>query len=408
MARTGDNASSEDGRSAEGHEDPPAAPPIHVASQRRVQPAVVLIALIAAVAALVAARSFLMPVLLALLLNLTFAPVRRWATRRGVPPAITSALVVLSLFVGVGAVAMALSTPVQDYATRGPELVREVEYKLRGLSEMLETVAEAGEKVDELAGEEKPGDPEKVVVQQGPDLVTRVALSAPSVLAQVIFTLVLLFFLMASGNLFYEKIVQANPTFADKRRAIGIAYDIERQLSRYFLTITLINFGLGVAIGVMLWGVGMPNPLLFGVMGFLLNFIPYIGAVLGAAITFGIGVIQLDTVSQAFLAAGGFLALTSIEGQLITPYTVGRRLELNPVVVFLAVAFWGWAWSVIGMFVAVPVLIAIRVFCDHVPRYRTTALFLAGPHASREKSAEAAEEAEEEAVEVVRPDEGKI
>ncbi|WP_043842583.1 AI-2E family transporter [Roseivivax marinus] len=341
-----------------------------------------ILASVTLVAALIVAKAFLMPIVLALLLNLVFSPVRRWASRRGVPPGLTSLAVVLVLFVGVGALALALSGPIQDYAQRGPEIAQQVESKLRSVSQMIERVSEAGKQVGEMAagGDEEA---ERVVVA-GPDPLTMLILSTPAVLAQACFTLILLFFLMSSGDLFYEKIVQAAPTFADKRRAIGVAYDIERKLSRYFATITVINFGLGAAIGIALWVLGMPNPLLFGVMGALLNFVPFIGAVLGMLLTFAIGIVTFDMLGQAALVAGVYFGLTAIEGQFVTPYAVGRRLELNPVIVFIAVAFWGWAWSVIGMFIAVPVLIAIRVFCENAERLQTVAIFLAGAEPERE------------------------
>ena len=197
-------------------------------------------------------------------------------------------------------------------------------------------------------------------------------------MAQILLTLVMLFFLIASGDMFYEKIVAVNPTFRDKRRAIEIVYDIERKISRYFLTITIINAGLGLCVGVALGLIGMPNAPLFGAMAFVLNFIPFVGAIGGVIITLAIGIVNFDTIGTAVLAAGSYLALTSLEGQLITPYAVGRSLKLNPVAVFLAVAFWGWAWSVAGMVIAVPVLIVIRAFSEKFEVLGPVGLFLSG------------------------------
>ncbi len=348
------------------------------APRSRASWATVLIAVVAGVTGLVLARSFLMPVFLAFLLSLTFSPVRRWAARYGVAAPVTSALVVGMLLFATAALVYLLSGPVQTYAEQSRFIAAEAERKLRGISEALETVSEAGEQVERIATPDEISGAPEVVVQDGPGLLSAVALSAPSVLAQIVFTLVLLFFLIASGDVFYEKLVQANPRFSDKKRAVQIAFDIERKLSRYFFAITLINAGLGLAVGLALWGVGMPNPLLFGVMAFVLNFIPYLGALAGVAITTAIGIVALDTVGQAALAGGAYLALTGIEGQLVTPYAVGRRLKLSPVLVFLAVAFWGWAWSFIGMFVAVPALIALRVFSEHIPGLSNLGLFLAG------------------------------
>jgi len=188
----------------------------------------------------------------------------------------------------------------------------------------------------------------------------------------------MLFFMIASGDMFYEKIVAVSSTFGEKRRAIGIVYDIERKISRYFLTITVINAGLGLCVGLALGLLGMPNPALFGVMAFALNFIPFFGALVGMALTFAIGIVSFDTVGAAALATGTYLALTSIESQFVTPFSVGRSLKLNPVAVFVAVAFWGWAWSVGGMFVAVPVLIVARAFAEKVEGLHGLGVFLSG------------------------------
>ncbi|RYH04645.1 AI-2E family transporter [Salipiger sp. IMCC34102] len=333
--------------------------------------------LIAAGVVMVVARSFLMPLILAFLLSLTFSPVRRWMARRGVPDGISAGVIVLGLLALCAAAMGGLAGPVQSYAADAPAIMRDVEVKLRGISDLVEQVSDATAQVNDLTGSDEDV-PEQVAVSSGPGLLTQVALTVPFVLAQLLLTLVMLFFLIASGDMFYEKIVAVNPTFRDKRRAIGIVYDIERKISRYFLTITTINAGLGVAVGVALWFLGMPNPALFGVMAFALNFIPFVGAIGGALITFAIGIVSFDTVGAAGFAAATYIALTSIEGQFVTPYAVGRSLKLNPVAVFIAVAFWGWAWSVVGMFVAVPVLIVVRAFAEKIESLQGLGLFLSG------------------------------
>ncbi len=341
-----------------------------------------ILAILGVIGAIVVGRAFLMPVFLAFLLSLTFSPIRRAMQRRKVPPFLTAFVVVTLLLVVAGGLVYALSGPVQNYAENGKTIVSDVERKLRGVSEAIEKVSEASDTVEQMAdGPAKPDADVQRVVVDGPSLLTRFATTAPWIVAQTVFTLVLLFFLIASGDMFYEKLVAAAPTFRDKKRAISIAYDIERKLSRYFLTIAVINAGLGVAIGTALWLIGMPNPLLFGVVAFILNFVPYLGAITGVAATTFLAIVSFDTVGDAFLAGGLYLALTTLEGQFITPYAVGRSLELNPVLVFIAVAFWGWAWSVIGMIIAVPALITLRVFAEYIPKLQSLAIFLSGESA---------------------------
>ena len=179
-------------------------------------------------------------------------------------------------------------------------------------------------------------------------------------------TFVLLLFLLASGDMFYEKLVRVLPTLTDRKRGLRIAYDIEREVSRYLLTITIINFALGAVIGAGLFVLGMPNPILWGLIAALLNFVPYIGAITGMAVVSVVAMVSFPTLGHALLAPAFYMFCSAIEGQFITPALVGRRLQINAIAVFLAIVFWGWIWGVIGVFVAVPMLIVVKVFCRHI------------------------------------------
>jgi predicted PurR-regulated permease PerM len=301
--------------------------------------------------------------------------------RTGVSPGAAALLIVGALLAGVTAVVLSLAVPASEWVADAPNIGRQIEWKLRDLRGAAEGMREAAEQVDaqvdEITNGEAAEDPDvqRVVVEQ-PSGAVAIALQAPAVLAQILFTLIFLFFLLASGDMFYEKIVHVLPTFPDKRRAIRIAHDIERKLSRYLFTITLINAGLGVAVGVAMALLGMPNPMLLGVVGFLFNFVPYVGAVISTALVLAVGLVSLPQVGQAGLAAATYFLLTAIEGQFVTPYLIGRHLRLNTVVVFLSVSLWAWLWSVVGMLVATPLLVAIRTLCDHIPSLEPVGDFL--------------------------------
>jgi len=184
--------------------------------------------------------------------------------------------------------------------------------------------------------------------------------------------------MLASGDLLYLKIVQSFATMAQKRRAYAALRQIEDSLGSYLGTITIINAGLGLAIGLAMWGWGMPAPAMFGVAAFLLNFIPYIGLILGMVMATAIALVTMDGFLAPILVGATYAGLSSIEGQLITPYSVSRRLEMNTVVVFITVALWAWLWSVPGMIVAVPMLVVFRVLCDHIPGLERLGNFLGG------------------------------
>jgi predicted PurR-regulated permease PerM len=338
--------------------------------------AVIGIFLLMAVAAMALARDFLMPVVLAFLLALVFSPVRRFLGRRGVPDALSALVLVGSLLALLISGMLLLATPVQGWIADAPNIARELEWKARALFTQASAMLEVGQQVEEAASGSADETVQEVVLRE-PGLVSNLAWVAPIYLAQTVFTLVLLLFLLASGDMFYEKIVNVMPTFGDRRQAMRIAYDIERKLSRYLFTITLINASLGLAVGTAMWLVGMPNPLLFGVIAFALNFVPYLGAVAGIAIAFVVGLLTLPDPAAALLPALVYLGLTTIEGQLVTPYFVGRRLEMNTVVIFLSITFWAWLWSVMGMLLAVPLLVTIRAFCEHIPTLAPVGKFLA-------------------------------
>ncbi|GGB01903.1 AI-2E family transporter [Allosediminivita pacifica] len=344
--------------------------------------AVIGIFLLLFVAGLAYARSFLMPMVLALLLMLVFSPVRRQAERFGLPTGLAATLIVGTLLTGLAAGVLTLSAPVADWVDRAPTLGYELRYKLEELRGMTEGMQKAADQFGEFTeGEAEPG-VQRVKIEED-STAFGFLMTIPSVIAQMVFTLILLFFLLASGDMFYEKIVHVLPAFSDKRRAIRIAYDIERKLSRYLFTITVINAGLGVSVGISMWLLDMPNAILFGVLACLLNFIPYLGALAGVAAAAVVGILSLSSINEAAVVAGVYFLLTSIEGQLVTPYFVGRSLRLNTVMVFLSVMFFAWLWTVVGMLVALPLLVAVRTFCEHIPQLEGVGHFLSARGAEK-------------------------
>lgn len=350
--------------------------------------AIIGIFLLLLLGAVALARNFLLPVVLALMLTLVFMPLRRWLNRLGVPSWVCALLVVLGLGGGILGGVTALAQPVADWVSQGPQIGFQIEKKLRDLRLPIERVVDAVRQLDELTEVSDHEETPKVEVRDTGFSIQMVEI-LPEIGAQLVFVLVLLFFLIVSGDMFYEKLVHVMPTFTDKSRAVRIALDIERTLSRYFSTITLINALLGLGVGLVMWAFGMPTPVLFGLMAFVFNFIPYVGSMVGIAITTMIALVALPTPFHALAAGGSYLLLTSIEGQLVTPYFVGRVLQMNTVIVFVAIAFWAWLWSVVGMIIAVPMLVVVRVFSDHIDALRPVGEFLSARGAETEPDEEA-------------------
>jgi predicted PurR-regulated permease PerM len=350
--------------------------------------------LIILVVALYFGRDFLLPVALAFLLALVLVPVVRSLARRGVPEWATAILLVVILTAVIGSALYSLSGPVSQWIADAPRIGREVQDRIATLRRPVEAVVDASKQVEKLAESEDP-EAQRVVLSE-PGLLSRAASGAPEVAAQIGVTLVLLLFLLSSGDMFYEKLVKLLPTLSDKKRGLRIARTIERDVSHYLFTVSLINVGLGAAIAAGMFAIGMPNPVLWGVLAALLNFIPYLGSLLGIVLVGLVALVSYDAIGPALLAPLIYLVCTTVEGQLVTPLVIGRRLEMNPVVIFLTIAFWGWLWGIVGALIAVPLLVTLKVFADHVDGLAALAEFLAGrdvPQTQEDEESKPAESA---------------
>jgi predicted PurR-regulated permease PerM len=320
--------------------------------------------------ALYLAASFVLPVIIALLFTLVLSPVVRFMRRRLRiwEPVSAFVLVIGALATLISGFYM-LSDPITQIVNNAPRYIEAVDAEMRAVQDRLDRLRTAQQRAETTVDAQSPvpeeDQPDEVVVKN-PDLVDSATTALPQIGASIAFSLIFLFFLLASGDLFYQKLIKSMATLSDKKRALHIAHDIERELSRYLFTITMINIGLGVAVGSALWWVGMPTPVIFGALATLLNFIPYIGSLLGIALVGVIALAEFGELTAALAPVLLYLACTTLEGQFITPMIVGRRLEMNAAAVFLSVAFWGWIWGVVGMFLAVPVMVTIKVFASYI------------------------------------------
>lgn len=343
----------------------------------------IVLAIIATFCALYVARELFLPIAMAVLLALTLSPVVRAFSRFGLPAPLSAFILIASTALVLVIVAYLLSSPVATFVAQAPQMGAELRYKLAGLLEAMRLIQEAGKHVEDLSG--NGADAPKVAIEQ-PGLVVFAAGTTATVLSLSLVAFVLAFFLLASGDLFYIKLVESVPTFSDKRRAVSIMRAIERQMSHYLLTVTMINAVLGLCLGAAMYVVGMPNPMLWGALGFALNFVPFIGAIVGTLAVAAVGILTFTPLALGLVPAALYLAITTIEGHLITPAVVGRRLELNTVSVLLALIVWSWLWSIPGALMAVPFLVLLKVIADNTEGMQTFGSFL-GTHRVREKVA---------------------
>jgi predicted PurR-regulated permease PerM len=348
---------------------------LRLAIDRATRNVIVAIFILLLIGFLYLASSVLLPVVLAFLFALVLGPLARALRRRGIPGAAAAAGLVVMLFVVVASGAYLLSGPITTLIAEAPRMTTEIQSKLRILQRPLQALTNATAQFQKLTAST---DSSQRVVVEGPSQIGAVASGAGHTIAQIGLCLVLLLFILAAGDLFSEKLINVMPTLSDKKRALGIAREIEHDVSRYLATIAVVNVGLGAAVGLALWALGMPSPVLWGVLAAMLNFLPYVGAAIGVVVTFGVAIVAFDTLGQAALVPAAYILIATIEGQFITPMIVGRRLEMNNVVILISIAFWGWLWGIVGALIAVPLLVTAKVFVDHIDSLGGIGEFLGG------------------------------
>jgi predicted PurR-regulated permease PerM len=310
------------------------------------------------------ARAFLLPITIAVLLDFLLSPIIRALKRLHVPEPVGAALVLLVLLGAVGAGGYTLAEPAREWMAKAPESLAKVQSRLRDLRRPVEQVTRTAEQVEAATEVSKRG-PDEVVLR-GPRLSERLFGTTQSLLTGAMETIILLYFLLAAGDMFLQKLIKVLPLLKDKKKAVAIARETEASISTYLFTVALVNIGLGLAVTLVMLLLKMPNALLWGSLAALAEFIPYVGATVMLALLSMAGLAAFPTVGHALLVPGAYLAVNLIQANFISPMVLGRRLTLNPVAILVGLIFWWWIWGVGGAFVAVPLLATFKIFCDHI------------------------------------------
>jgi predicted PurR-regulated permease PerM len=325
------------------------------------------------------ARDFFLPVAVALVLSFLLQPIVRGMRKLHIPEFLGAGIVLLTCLALLAGMFYELSGPVTDWMARVPEISNKLRRQAQTFRKPMDRVTQMTEQVQSIAT--PAGTPQKAAQQvemKKPDPLAGLFSRTYNVLLAMFETLILLYFLLSSGDMFLRKLIHILPRFEDKRRAVQIAREVEDSISHYLLTIALINAGLGTAAGLVFWALGMPNPALWGALGFVLNFVPYLGALTLILIVALVATATFPALGHAMLAPASYLVLATMEGNFITPWIVGRRMTLNPVVVFIGLVFWGWMWGILGALLAVPMLVILKIVCDHVEPLAPIGEFLGG------------------------------
>lgn len=321
-------------------------------------------------------RAMLLPLVLALLLSYLLVPLVRVMAKIHIRPFIGAGIVLIGLIAAIAYGVSFLSEPAAGWIEKAPYSLHQLQQKLLPLRKPIEKVAQASGEIDKLTSPDEPlSQPQTVVVKRSA-LSDAFFTQGPEFVASAVLMFILLYFLMAYDGVFLTKIIRITPRLDDKKRAVSIVREIETQISRYLMTITAINVGLGIAVGTTVYFLGLRNPIMWGVMVAVLNFVPYLGALTGIiCMTLG-AVLSYDSLGYALVFPASYLLIAVLEGNFITPWVLGRSLTLNPVIILIALAFWGWMWGISGMILAVPILATFKIFCDHIEPMAPVAEFM--------------------------------
>ena len=332
------------------------------------------------------AKEVILPVVLAFILKLLMQPSMRLFERVRIPRVVASLVMIVLLFGLIAGFGEMLSGPASDWAKRLPQGLPRLEQRVQVISSPLNAL---GKMLNHAKGivASGPGAGANSTQAQAPatpsadvsggmeaTLLEGVHMFASEFLT----TFLVLFFLLNAGDTFLRRLVEVMPRFRDKRQVIDISQQVESDISSYLVTITVMNVLVGMATGLAMWALGLENPLLWGAVAFLLNYVPILGPLTGMVVFLAVGMLSLDPLWKAFMPMALYIVIHMIEGETVTPMLLARRFTLNPVLVIISLLFWDWMWGVPGAILAVPMLAITKIVCDRIRPLAALGHFLEG------------------------------
>ena len=324
--------------------------------------ATILIGLIALIVVLDIGQPILAPVALAVVIGLMFGPMADRLESLGLPPAASAIIVVLTFLILLLVFAVGFAVPLTDWVNRLPMIWARVQSIVADWRGVMKSVGELGEQLRDLTGS---GSGMKVQIDES-STAADIAFLAPGILAQVLIFLASLYFFLSSRHTIRSGILRLCISRRLRWRVAHIFRDTENLVSRYLVAITFINIGLGAAVALVMFALGVPSPLLWGLLAAALNYVVYIGPALMAAILLGVGIATYTEFPWILLPTASYLFINFLEAQFVTPSVLGRQMTISPFIVFLTLVFWLWLWGPIGGFVATPLLLVVSVTIYHI------------------------------------------
>ena len=333
----------------------------------RTTPVQIVLGVLGVIAFLYFARPVVLPVVLACMAGMTLKPLIRWLSCCHIPPGISAAVVVCLLACAIGICFFELGRPALKWMDEAPQHMTELRQRVQKIFPRIARFNQAAAAVNNLGATGNEQEKDTVVEIKTSRVSSTFINWTGTFLAGVGETFVLLYLLLASGDLFLQKLVRVMPTLHDKKRAVDISHEIQQNISNYLFSVSLINLGLGLFVAGGLYFMGVPDAAMWGMLAAVLNFVPYFGPIAGVTVLAGVGLLTFETLWQGLLPPTWYLLLHLLEANLITPVLLGRRFTLNPVVIFVSLIFWTWLWGVPGALLSVPILVTIKVISDRVP-----------------------------------------
>jgi predicted PurR-regulated permease PerM len=339
--------------------------------------ALVTLAVLAVFAALSTAAEVVVPLLLALMLKLMLQPAMRLLSERlRLPVRLSALLLIVALFGLVAGIGASIAVPASGWIAKAPQGLQTLQTQLSLLRGPLATVQDFVRQAEHLtepaagAGKGATNNPPVVATPSASgltDVGISILLGTQHFFARLMVLVVTLFFMLAAGDSMLRNLVEAVPRFHDKKHVVWIANEIERNVSRYLGTITAINAAVGMLVGGAMSICGIGDPLLWGTVAFLLNFVPIVGPLVGIGMIYIVGLLTFGHLLPALLPAAVYLGVHLIEGQLVTPLLLARQFTLSPLIVIVSLFFWDWMWGIPGALLSVPLLAIIKIVCDRIP-----------------------------------------
>ncbi len=326
-----------------------------------------IVAVLGTIAFLYFARPVILPVFLACVAGMTLKPLIRWLSYCRIPPALSAAVLLCLLVSGVSFGFFELGRPAVTWLNEAPQHMTELRQRFQKFFPRIAHFNQAADAVSNLGATEEEKKQAPTVELKTSRVPTSFINWTGLILAGIGETLVLLYLLLASGDLFLQKLVRVMPTMTNKKNAVAISHEIQQNISNYLFSVSLINLGLGLLVAGGLYFVGVPNALMWGLFAAVLNFVPYFGPVAGVLVLGIAGLLSFETLWKGLLPPAWYLLLHLLESNFITPVLLGRRFTLNPVVIFVSLIFWTWLWGIPGALLSVPILVSLKVVCDRLP-----------------------------------------